>query len=824
MASSGEQSLRVLAPFRADEQSVATHTVPRRTKRSTACMACKARRSRCCGTQPCDKCIETGTECVFAEALDRRRKYAQKRLERDLDTAQQLLERIVDAFSEGDAAQLTWLLSTVKEHGSDERSKDVAMGDCEKSLNATVFERHIASPEEEGSERSGRGNLIKEERSPTQTPPRHRPRQQTSFDDSSSSTSVGSLDEVDTLTEDPNRNAETRATGYIGKESEIAWMQKLETEASDLNRECDQQVSPPADTVTPMSYHLDNLQIAEPLPLAGDPRFLPPKPWAAHLLNIYFDSVGPTFPLINKPLFVSQFNCAFIHTTQQPTRKWLAVLNLVLAIAAKYYQLAEPVFGSDVDDRIFLSRAIALTTTRWLAIQHADLHQVQIDLLLAIYYLASGQINRSWQITGRAARSAIALGLNLREVSGQIDPVSKEIRTRMWWSIFHLEHLLSGMTGRSMCVDYRALSVYPPVPFDEPDFQRPEVDRLLGNTALREERLQWTIYASDSALQSRNQWFKTLGPSRSLYFFYLVDLSVIAHAAITAIYSLTTSKDTGQSSISHYEEKLKTWLSNLQPPFAFTDNDNKPEIERDSRGQVSLALSYYSSKIILSRPCLTRPDFKEGSNIRFSRSRFGNDTAKTCVDSALGLIAVFPDDPDMDWVLRMTPWCSVLHFLMQALTILLIQLSIGPVQVMTNHGERSGQGGDDTAEALSAVLNISKKGFRWLHRMAEQDASARRAFKICDSFIRRIAPAKKFNLSGVPLMTSLPEHTSGFRSSHFKRKDCKVGSWWRGSPENTVNWGPDCTVAETGADEHQQDPCALDPALFSWADIIEDND
>jgi hypothetical protein len=205
---------------------------------------------------------------------------------------------------------------------------------------------------------------------------------------------VGSLNEVDTLTEDPNRNEETRATGYIGKGSEIAWMQKLDIESSNLHRDWHRPVSPLEDTVTPMSYHLDNLQIAEPASLVDDLRALPPKSWAAQLLDIYFESVGPTFPLIDQQLFVSQFNAAFIDTTQQPTQKWLAVLNLVFAIASKYYRLAEPVFGRDVDDHVFLSRAIALTNTRWLAIQHADLHQVQIDLLLAIYYIASGQVNR----------------------------------------------------------------------------------------------------------------------------------------------------------------------------------------------------------------------------------------------------------------------------------------------------------------------------------------------------------------------------------------------------------------------------------------------
>lgn len=209
---------------------------------------------------------------------------------------------------------------------------------------------------------------------------------------SDSSASVGSLNEVDTLTEDPNRSLESRAAGYIGKESEIAWMQRLETEASKLNHGSSELVAPAdEEPITSMSYHVDYLHIPNSVPV--EPRLLPPKPWAARLVNIYFESIAPSFPLINKPLFMSQFSYAFT-SSAEPTNKWLAVLNLVFAISSKYYQLADPITGKDVDDHVFLSRAISLSTSHNLALEHADLHQVQIDLLLAIYYMASGQINR----------------------------------------------------------------------------------------------------------------------------------------------------------------------------------------------------------------------------------------------------------------------------------------------------------------------------------------------------------------------------------------------------------------------------------------------
>ncbi|CEL04975.1 hypothetical protein ASPCAL06097 [Aspergillus calidoustus] len=629
---------------------------------------------------------------------------------------------------------------------------------------------------------------------------------------SGSSTSVGSLREVNTLTEDPNRNEGSRATGYIGKESEIAWMQKLEAEASKLDRGDAQEKRPSRveEPIVSMSYHLDNLRIVDSVP--ADPKFLPPKAWAARLINIFFNTADHFFPLINRSLFYSQFDRAFSPSGSEPTNKWLAVLNLALAIGARHYQLAEPEAGKDVDDGIFLSRALSLNQTHSLAMEHSDLHQVQMDLLLAIYYLTSGQVNRPWQITGRATRSAISLGLNLRTLSDQIDPVSKETRIRLWWSIFAIEHILSSMTGRSPCVDHHAISAFPPIPFCEAHFGEPEAEKLLSDALLREERLSWAIYASDADLESRSQWLKGIEPTPALFFFHFVDLLIITHAAVKAIYTLSKDRDTGQAEIPLYQKRLQTWLAHLQQPFAFTDQETVPEVARDSREQVSLAMAYYSAQIILSRPCLTRPDMREGTNIRFPRSRFGNDTAKTCVHSAVALISILPDDPDTRWLLRMTPWWCVLHFIMQAETVLLIQLAIGQVPVEDDgHGKRRHRGGLYTHADPGAVLQGAKKGVRWLHAMSNQDASAARAFRITERFLRRIAAAKGLDLEGVPMAADDGGQDSGqaLSASH----PWGMPPWAEG-----VNWGPDGTVSEGGSELHQDTPFALDPIFLSGDD------
>ncbi|CAP79352.1 Pc17g00650 [Penicillium rubens Wisconsin 54-1255] len=111
---SGHGLLRALAPFPSDHPPTASQPVPRRAKRSNACTACSARKSKYAGSRTCDECVGTGSSCVFTVTLDRRRKYAQRLAEQKLNTAQQLLDKIIVAFDTGDSGQLRSLLSTAK--------------------------------------------------------------------------------------------------------------------------------------------------------------------------------------------------------------------------------------------------------------------------------------------------------------------------------------------------------------------------------------------------------------------------------------------------------------------------------------------------------------------------------------------------------------------------------------------------------------------------------------------------------------------------------------------------------------------------------------
>lgn len=356
---------------------------------------------------------------------------------------------------------------------------------------------------------------------------------------------------------------------------------------------------------------------------------------------------------------------------------------------------------------------------------------------------------------GIAARSGIALGLNLRRTSNKFDSESSESRKRLWWSIFHLEHLLSVMTGRVSCLGDGSCSAPPPLPTGISEYGVPGVSQF-GNEPLAQDcGIQWTIYQRHEQIGAQQACLKSVPSSPSLYFFYLVDLSLIMHAITNRVYSTDVFQDGWaqiKSRIGLYSEKMDQWLSGLHASLAFEDIHGNTFPRSNSCYQVSLALHYYSARIVLNRPCLTRPQIDSKSGIRFPHSQFHNNTALACLRASLALINILPDQTETGWVYNTTSWWSFLHFLMQATIIMLIHMSVGSVPMRAGKGANveTGEGAVGISESPEIVLAATKKALHWLHCLGGSDEAARRAFHICNNYLHRIAPSKGLDLSGIP--------------------------------------------------------------------------
>lgn len=215
----------------------------------------------------------------------------------------------------------------------------------------------------------------------------------------SSSPSVGSLDAIDRVDEDLNRDENTRATGYMGKNSEVTWMQRLRREAEQRSQMQPGTYEPDLDSprdgdfaLHAVNYHLDDMDITPPGPVQT--YWIPPRHLADQLFEDYLNTVHPFFPIISRPLFRAQYK-NFFEKAARPGDKWLAILNLIFAIAAKHAHLRQaPWRGSEQDHLYYLTRARILSIDGDTLFSHPDLQQVQVEGLVAFYLLASDQINR----------------------------------------------------------------------------------------------------------------------------------------------------------------------------------------------------------------------------------------------------------------------------------------------------------------------------------------------------------------------------------------------------------------------------------------------
>ncbi|KAJ5798993.1 uncharacterized protein N7503_006498 [Penicillium pulvis] len=556
----------------------------------------------------------------------------------------------------------------------------------------------------------------------------------------SSSSSLASSEQIDVANEDFNRNQDSRATGFMGNNSEIAWMQRLDLQTSRHDIKTKLCLKPGfqpliGNTMASLNYHLDHQSISNKS--VTNSFALPQKVLADSLFQLYMEHIQEFLPIIRKDLFVAQYRQCFSREGNFPGRKWLAVLNMVLAIACAFSRLSGRELSPEADENVFSARARSLSISDNVIYDHGDLQQVQAEALMAFLFLIQSQINRSWKMIGIATRSGITLGLNLEKRIIGLDVKSGEARKQLWWSIFRLESLLSTMTGRVSCLGNASKSASPP-------FLNPNLDFAVPDMNQPTNELQWTINLSEETANSQSSFLKSLEPTNLLYCFYMADLALITHTITNEVYALEPFRigwSRIESRIAFYRKKLDFWASTIHTSFGF-QNGQVISNPRGSPLQFSLALNYYSAHILLNRPCLNGPAFEKKHDSRDSGLRFANKVAFNCLQASLGAIAQLPDQPDLPWCYQLPQWWDILHILTQSIAILLLDISIGPA-ASTQEIQHPAQ---------SVVWAGVTKGLYWLHCLRRTSESASRGFEFFNSCVQRLDPDKTLDFECISLV------------------------------------------------------------------------
>jgi hypothetical protein len=331
-----------------------------------------------------------------------------------------------------------------------------------------------------------------------------------------------------------------------------------------------------------------------------------------------------------------------------------------------------------------------------------------------------------------------------------------------------LEYQLANMAGRQTSISDETCTSPLPAPLDEEQFQSGEGTILLGMEMQKRGRNPSTCplssstiatpasdrsrSASSSKLSSsrspppkqfpRLDWTKRIAPNASLYFLEYVQLTRLTQQILGKLYTPFAAQHSWahiQSTISQLESDLESWARDLPPAFDFKRKRRDREFEEV---RWSLGFFYYSTRMKINRPCLCRLDRKIPSQSAKSKE-FNRNAAQRCVDAAQDMLSLIPDEPNAVGLNSVGPWWNILHYLVQACTVIMLEMSFGVPHMPTE---------------VENLVKASKKGVRWLYQMSEDSVSARRAWQFCDSMLRETMPKLGGNVDDMP--TQPPDRVS----------------------------------------------------------------
>jgi hypothetical protein len=238
-------------------------------------------------------------------------------------------------------------------------------------------------------------------------------------------------------------------------------------------------------------------------------------------------------------------------------------------------------------------------------------------------------------------------------------------------------------------------------------------------------------------------WLKGLPVNTGLCYLYYCDLAVVTQEIVNKVYStnaVTLVWSEIESRLDELRSRIDIWKSSLPTALDFEKEpiDDSPE---QLRCRLVLAFHYYSARMILGRPCFCRRDARQ----RNSLWTYSYTMAIFTLESATRMLDLIPDDPNVFQLYHLCPWWGVLRYLMQAATIILLELSFGCVHV---------------PEEEEKLVRLSKKSIRWLFAMSERSVGSRRAWQLCDSSFRNLANKMNYTTDDIPSPPPQPENAT----------------------------------------------------------------
>ncbi|PSN59781.1 hypothetical protein BS50DRAFT_507719 [Corynespora cassiicola Philippines] len=411
--------------------------------------------------------------------------------------------------------------------------------------------------------------------------------------------------------------------------------------------------------------------------MSVNPYEVPDLDTADRLFQCFLEAVMGWLPII--PLELMNQIQNWYDTPYQTPKQWRAIMNLIFSIGSRYSDLLKDDDALPSDDHaLYMSKAVRLLELNdtLMTLSAPDLPMVQFFAILSFYYLITGHANRAWTTIGISVRCAISCDLHLRNNSSSPPNDNDEDLSRTWWSLQHLECLLSTITGRPC-----------------------------------------GIYNTDFNISLPKGLLKSPGRYSPGFLTAQIKLGLITRRALVSLYSVraaVTPWQDIQKSISTLSFEMDEWSR-----MTFSDENCSILSLLSEREKKILEFGYLSTKMLLTRPCLSRP--KQQSEDNDDAVSFDQRMACVCVQTAQDLSRLLPESSDTR-IIGEGPWWCIVHYIMQALAVLFLEISSGSTHV---------------SNTKINVTSPMKKLFDWLKFLRKRDSTAERALKVVGALLKR---------------------------------------------------------------------------------------
>ncbi|ORY56862.1 fungal-specific transcription factor domain-containing protein, partial [Pseudomassariella vexata] len=181
------------------------------------------------------------------------------------------------------------------------------------------------------------------------------------------------------------------------------------------------------------------------------------------LIAAFFDHIHADFPVLHEASFREDYERCCLQPsllTSEVDPTWICSLLCVLLLGRRTIQVdnMSSQQGQEAEDRWWRKVQALLPSVIFIS----SISAVQALLLVSLHLNNTNHRDSCWTLTGAAVRIAIAIGLHRDTKASTHTPLHRELRKRLWWTLYQFELMQAASLDRPSAIDDAACTVSTP--------------------------------------------------------------------------------------------------------------------------------------------------------------------------------------------------------------------------------------------------------------------------------------------------------------------------------------------------------------------------